>query len=246
MLSKQAGPPLLAPFHTEFERAFNLPAVRPPSYSDLVHDYQDLDFLLEVGHPNVLMRLSVEQERFHQTLESLRVRNNFYVDEVQPVIAKNSFNRKPVPAQEFEAALGERLFGTAINSANILYSLVAESVQSLLPCTPNFSEWQRCSTQMRSSSSLRQKPNPSIYQADVKRAAPVCRGLTPRSHFSLGVCQAWARTFAGRAKFASPLCGEGKWNLTEFLFGSLRGGLADPPLRASNQGLLTPQLPQRE
>ena len=121
----------LAPFHTEFERAFNLPAVRPPSYSALVHDFQDLDFLLEVGHPNVFMRLSVEQEGFHQTLESLRVHNDFYVDEVQPVIAKNSFNRKPVPAQEFEAALGERLFGTAINSANILYSLVAESAQSL-------------------------------------------------------------------------------------------------------------------
>ena len=40
--------------------------------------------------------------------------------------------------------------------------------------------------------------------------------------------------------------GKEKRNLTEFLFGSIRGGLADPRLRASNEGLLTPQLSQRE
>lgn len=122
----------LAPYKTEFERAFNCPAFQPPPYSDLTYEFEALNFLLEVGEPNVLMRLSVEQEGFHQAIESLRVRNDFYVNEVQPVIAKSGFNLRAVPAHEFQAALGERLFSRSINEAAVMYAHVADLRKSLL------------------------------------------------------------------------------------------------------------------
>jgi hypothetical protein len=63
-----------------------------------------------------------------------------------------------------------------------------------------------------------------------------------------GCIKALARTFAGRAKFAYLFCREGTLELTEFFSSALylMGGLADPRLCASNEGLLIPQLPQRE
>jgi len=122
----------MVPYKSDFEKAFNCPALRPPSYSDLVQDFSAIGFLLDVVDPNVLMRLSVEQEGFHQTLESLRIRNEFYVNEVQPAIAQHGFNRRDVHAPEFQAALSERIFGTAMNSAKIMYSNVAEDRKNLL------------------------------------------------------------------------------------------------------------------
>lgn len=122
---------LLAPYSAEFERAFNCPAFQPPSYSDLTHDFDDLVFLLEV-EPNVLMRLTVEQESFHQTMECLRTRNEFYVKEVQPAIANGSFNLREFTVQKFKAALGERLFGTATSGAERLYDFVGRSEVSLM------------------------------------------------------------------------------------------------------------------
>ena len=123
---------LLAQYKSEVERAFNCPAFRPPSYSDLTQDFDTLAFLLEAAEPNVLMRLTIEQEGFYQTMETLRIRNEFYVSEVQPAIAKGGFNRRIVPAQELEAAFGEWLFGAAMNQATFLYANVSQAEKRLL------------------------------------------------------------------------------------------------------------------
>ena len=77
-------------FPSPFEKAFNLPALKPPSYQDLEHTLSDLDFLLDSSNPSLLMEVAIEQERFHQALESLRARNEFYVEEVQPAIANSN------------------------------------------------------------------------------------------------------------------------------------------------------------
>ena len=121
----------MTPYPSEFERAFNLAANKPPSYLDLTHNFQDLEFLLETAHPNVLMRLAVEQECFHQALEALRIRNDFYVNEVQPELARQSLNGQMVTVEQMATALGERIFGTAVNGANSLYSHVQESSKSI-------------------------------------------------------------------------------------------------------------------
>lgn len=123
----------MAPYQQDYDRAFNCPALTPPAYKDLVHDFDSLAFLFEEEiDPSLLMRLSIEQEGFEQALESLRVRNQFYVDEVQPAISKLGFNKKSVPAAEFENALGERLFEVAKNGAVQAYQNIDHSCASLL------------------------------------------------------------------------------------------------------------------
>ncbi|MBP6899939.1 MAG: hypothetical protein KBC73_07630 [Burkholderiaceae bacterium] len=112
-------------------RAFNLPALKPPSYSDLIHNFVDLEFLLESGEADILLRLTVEQERFHQVIESVRTRNEFYVNEFQPKLAEVGLNGRITSAEEAKALLGERIFGGVINGTNIAYEHISATVQSI-------------------------------------------------------------------------------------------------------------------
>jgi hypothetical protein len=75
-----------------FERAFNIPALKPPAYDDLVFNFIELDFILTSKEPNILMELSIEQERFQQALECVRIRNEFYVEQIQPKLASLALN----------------------------------------------------------------------------------------------------------------------------------------------------------
>ncbi|WP_137937614.1 hypothetical protein [Chitinivorax sp. B] len=112
-------------YTSEFERAFNLPALKPPPYQDLVHNLADLEFLLESDDPALLMRIAIEQERFHQALESLKTRNEFYVGEVQPALANAALNGKIVSGGQVATLLGERLFAGAMNGAEIARQHIA-------------------------------------------------------------------------------------------------------------------------
>lgn len=122
----------LAPFSTEIDRAFNLPANKPPPYVDLTHDFDNLEFLLETEHANVLMQLTIEQEYFHQALESIRIRNEFYVHEIQPALARLKMQSRMVTANQLFTHLEERLFGLAINGAKEIYHHIPESKASIL------------------------------------------------------------------------------------------------------------------
>jgi hypothetical protein len=114
-----------------FEKAFNMPALKPPEYGDLVHYISDLEFLIDSKNPNILFELTIEQERFHQAIESIRMRNDFYVREVQIAIAATSINRKIVTIPDAERILGERVFGGAMNGAENAYELIADSNESI-------------------------------------------------------------------------------------------------------------------
>jgi hypothetical protein len=116
---------------SRIELALNLPALKPPTYADLVHNFADLEFLLSSKNPNLLLKLTVEQERFHQALESLRVRNEFYVTEFQPAVAKLSLNGKSLTTEQLAEALGERIFGCLINGANNAQEHIYASCVSL-------------------------------------------------------------------------------------------------------------------
>lgn len=108
-------------------RSLNMPAFHPPLYADLVHDFGALEFLLDTENPNLLVELSVEQEGFHQVLESLRIRKEFYVREVQPLISSKELNGKRISFDELAAALGDRVFGEAMNGAQVVSELFAAS-----------------------------------------------------------------------------------------------------------------------
>jgi hypothetical protein len=118
-------------FTNPFERAFNLPALKTPSYSDLTHNFTELEFLLESDDPTVLLRLTVEQERFHQVIESIKTRNEFYVDEFQPKLAEVGLNGQVTSADDASQKLGERIFGAVLNGTQIAYSHIDASDKSL-------------------------------------------------------------------------------------------------------------------
>lgn len=112
-------------YPSDFEKAFNLPALKPPPYNDLTHNLSDLDFLLESSTPSLLMEIAIEQERFHQVLESLRIRNERYISEVQPAIEKLALNGKQITAETAAVLFGERLFCSAMNEANIAWQNIS-------------------------------------------------------------------------------------------------------------------------
>jgi hypothetical protein len=118
-------------YTTPFDKAFNLPALLPPDYTDLDHNFTDLEFLLETPNADALFRLAVEQERFRQMLESLRVRNKFYVEEIQPAISRLSLNGREITSTQAAQLMGDRLFGGAIAGAKIAYEHVTACAKSV-------------------------------------------------------------------------------------------------------------------
>jgi hypothetical protein len=121
----------LQPFNTSIERALLLPAHKPPQYENLRQDFKAIEFLLEHGGTNLLMRLAVEDERFHQTFEIIRIRNDFYVAEVLPEIARHGFQGKDVTWTQLNDALGERILESAVNYSKGVYFHVEESMKSI-------------------------------------------------------------------------------------------------------------------
>ena len=122
---------ILEPYISENERAFNLLAFKPPNYTELNQNFEDLEFLLNSEYVNLLLELTVEEERFHQALESLKLRSDFYVIEVLPLIASKSLSGKALSSEELFEALGERVFGTAITYSNSLYYHIFENKKSI-------------------------------------------------------------------------------------------------------------------
>lgn len=118
-------------YTTPFDRGLSLPAMKPPDYSDLRQDIYSLHFLIDIDKPQVLLDLTLEQERFEQAINSINIRNDFYVNEVQPALSFHSLNGRPLPLSEFEEKLGERLFQGAIQGAATMYELVYSSEASL-------------------------------------------------------------------------------------------------------------------
>jgi len=121
----------LAPFSDTVLRAINLPAHKPPTYSDLFIEFQELGFLLEGEYANVLMRLMVEQERFHQALGAIRIRNEFHVTELQPTLENLKLNGSSLTEAEIASALGERVYGTALSYGEAVFTNITENVQGL-------------------------------------------------------------------------------------------------------------------
>jgi len=116
--------------NSPLERGFNLPAIRSPSYDDLKHDFAGLDFLLEFSGAQLLVELSIEQERFHQALVSLTVRNDFYIAEVQPALSKAGLHGKSIKS-DLSGLLGIRVCDGAIQGATIAWEHVSACNKTL-------------------------------------------------------------------------------------------------------------------
>ena len=82
----------ISPYEKDDMRAFNLPALYLPNYSDLVQKIDELDFLLAESDPNILLELDNEQKCFDQMIKAYTARTDFMFHEVQPAISQNQLN----------------------------------------------------------------------------------------------------------------------------------------------------------
>lgn len=114
-----------------FERGFCLPANKQPDYEDIDLGIKNLTFLIDRDMPNILMDLSLEQDRFSQAMSAIEIRNEFYVNELQPALSEHSLNGKSLTLDEYRELLGERIFEGAMNGAQTMYGLVEASDKSL-------------------------------------------------------------------------------------------------------------------
>jgi hypothetical protein len=121
----------LSKYKSDLDKAFQLPALKPPCYKDLKYNFDDLGFLFE-EHPQLMMNLAIEQERFEQVFKSIDIRNDFYITEVQPALSALKLNGKSVLAIDIPTILGERLFEGSINSARAIYSHIERSNKTLI------------------------------------------------------------------------------------------------------------------
>ncbi len=125
--------------HQEYEkipnlqiRAFNLPALKPPNYDDLTQNFSDLEFILHEYDPNILFKLSIEQERFFQSMTSVNLRNDFYANEVQKALSESITNGQTVTSELLLEKLGQRVFHSAINYVTTASEMLSLSVGSNL------------------------------------------------------------------------------------------------------------------
>lgn len=122
---------LMLPYKHDIELAFNFPASQPPEHADMRQRFDDLDFLLASSTPQILFELIIEQERFDQAMAMIRHRNEFYVNQVQPVFAHFIGNGNLVSSAELKATLGEYLYGGAMQGATSMRSHIEDSNMSL-------------------------------------------------------------------------------------------------------------------
>lgn len=81
--------------------------------------------------PQLLFELSVEQDGFLQTVESLHVRNAFYVEKVQPEMERAGLNNRLVSAQEIELKLPYPIFKGALDGSKALSENLEETLDKL-------------------------------------------------------------------------------------------------------------------
>ena len=100
----------------------DFPAIIHADYSALTQNMNELNFLIEFGFSRFLMNLSLEQERFELMLHTIKLRNELYIEKVQPMMNSVITRRAGFNAQIDEDAL---------NAYNEMTKMVANCFDSI-------------------------------------------------------------------------------------------------------------------
>lgn len=111
--------------------AFNMNASQPANSLGLEQKIDDLEFLLESDDPNMLFKIHIEQLRFDQALETVRMRNVHCVGQVQPKMEAANLRGKLVNESMLRAAMGELIYETAVNTTTTMRYHITESDRSI-------------------------------------------------------------------------------------------------------------------
>ncbi|MBY6069875.1 hypothetical protein KUV35_01090 [Marinobacter salsuginis] len=116
-------------FKTKQALAFAMPAQRN-FYGDIYFDVEEISFLVGKS-PMLLFEISVEQDSFVQTVGSLEVRNEFFLEKVNPTMEALGLNNRPASYQEIEARLPYPLFKGAIDGVTALSENLTQTLDRL-------------------------------------------------------------------------------------------------------------------
>ncbi len=124
---------LLSQYENQLDMAFRMPGYLNPEYDELKQRFEDLTFMLNAKYPNLLMELSIIQERFEQSMRALRIRSEFYVTKLQPAIDKNNLHGRYLNQEEMESILGKEVFHGTLQGADELVKLNLDCLKTMPP-----------------------------------------------------------------------------------------------------------------
>ena len=111
------------------EHAFKMRAEK--NFNEKVYvDINELSLIL-TNEPMLLMELSVEQDGFIQTIESLKTRNEHYINVLQPSMTELGLLDRKSNTIEYEQVLPYHVFKGAYDSVEVLIENVKESEKGL-------------------------------------------------------------------------------------------------------------------
>jgi len=116
---------LLSRFKNIHEHAFKMPAEK--NFNEKIFVNIDEISLIITDFPQLLLELSVEQDAFIQTVESLKVRHEHFLKELQPKMNELGLLDRECTIGEYEHLLPYHIFKGAYDSANNLISNVTSS-----------------------------------------------------------------------------------------------------------------------
>jgi hypothetical protein len=118
----------LSPYDTNEKRLFGCKAAMPPDYSDLRVDFESLSFLLDSPDPDLLLRLSVEQDGFHQAIGTISLRAQYFVDQFQPAVMASGIMTGPFTLNDAREKLGLLVFDSALNYTTSMFTALDEAL----------------------------------------------------------------------------------------------------------------------
>jgi len=120
---------LLSRFKNEHEQAFKMPAEKNFNENIFI-DVNEIALIL-TDYPQLLMEISVEQDGFIQTVESLKVRHEFYLKDLQPQMYELGLLDRKSTVEEYKDALPYYIFKGAYDSVLKLQANVKSSSKGL-------------------------------------------------------------------------------------------------------------------
>jgi hypothetical protein len=79
----------------------------------------------------LLFNLTIEQERFEQTLIAVDNRNTYSNEKLAPAFAKSNLSGKPVNREVLRKELGDVLFISALQASETAFTFATEAAESI-------------------------------------------------------------------------------------------------------------------
>ncbi|CAI8970365.1 hypothetical protein [Pseudomonas sp. IT-P395] len=121
---------VLDQYQSNIERAFSMRAMKFPSYKDARIDFESLNFLTDASKTRHLLFLTIEQERFEQTILSMELKSSFDVEKVQPAFEEHKISGCQLDPEKLKETIGSLIYHSAINFTEVTYDLLCKNLDS--------------------------------------------------------------------------------------------------------------------